>query len=159
MAESFTKSLVCWLQTICPNNTLLAPLLHIGSVLAIKGLIVVASYYTMAISMSISRDEIERMLLHAPEDVLKEVEEYEKRELSRYRVSGAKRRFPSNEDVVDAIKAVSGGVITRANIDHLFETVKKYLEDKGFDTRFLTEGRFWRLVTSLAKKGVLKLRL
>ena len=109
--------------------------------------------------MSMSRDEIERMLLQAPEDVLKEVEEYEKRELSRYRVSGAKKRFPSNEDVVDAIKAVSGGVITRANIDHLFETVKKYLEDKGFDTRFLTEGRFWRLVTSLAKKGVLKLRL
>ncbi len=99
------------------------------------------------------------MLMEAPEDVLKEVEEYEEQELSRYRTSRTKRKFPSNEDVADAIKAVCGGVITRATIDELFDAVKKYLEEKGFDTKFLTEGRFWRLVTSLARKGVVKVRL
>jgi len=104
-------------------------------------------------------NEMERLLSMVPEELLKEIEEFEEREKERYRRSGSKRPFPSNEDVVEAIKEISGGVITRGNIDELFDAVKKHLEDKGFDTRFLTEGRFWRLVTNMVKKGVLKLRL
>jgi len=103
--------------------------------------------------------ELEKLMSMVPEDVLKEVEEYERSELERHRRSGSKRPFPSNEDVAEAIKEVCGGVITRGNIDSLFDAVKEYLEDQGFDTRFLTEGRFWRLVTSLAKKGVIKVRI
>ncbi len=103
--------------------------------------------------------EFEKLLSMVPEDVLKEVEEYERSEMERHRRSGSKKPFPSNEDVAEAIKEVCGGVITRGNIDELFEAVKKYLEEKGFDTRFLTEGRFWRLVTSLVKKGIIKVRL
>ncbi len=94
-----------------------------------------------------------------PEELLREIEEFERSEREKHRKSGSKKPFPSNEDVVEAIKEVSGGVITRGNIDELFDAVKKHLEDKGFDTRFLTEGRFWRLVTSMAKKGIIKVRL
>ena len=104
-------------------------------------------------------EELEKLMTMVPEDVLREVEEYEKSERERHRRSGSKKPFPSNEDVAEAIKEVCGGVITRGNIDSLFEAVKKYLEEQGYDTRFLTEGRFWRLVTSLAKKGVIKVRL
>ncbi len=105
-------------------------------------------------------DEFEKLLSsYTPEELVKEVEEIEKEEMKAFRSSGSKRRFPSNEDVVEAIKELTGGVITRGNIDSLYEAVKKYLEEKGFDTRFLAERRFWRLVTNLAKKGVLKVRL
>ncbi len=93
-----------------------------------------------------------------PEDVLEEIKEYEEKFL-RPRVRGAKKKFPSNEDVAEAIKIVSGGTITRANIENLYEAVKKYLEEQGFDTTFLSESRFWRLVTSLARKGAIKLRI
>ncbi len=103
--------------------------------------------------------ELEKLLSMVPEDVLKEVEEYEKSEREKYRRSGSKKPFPSNEDVAEAIKEVCGGIITRGNIDTLFEAVKKHLEEQGFETRFLTEGRFWRLVTNLVKKGVIKVRL
>ncbi len=103
--------------------------------------------------------ELEKLLTMVPEELLREIEEFERSEREKHRKSGSKKPFPSNEDVVEAIKEVSGGVITRGNIDELFDAVKKHLEDKGFDTRFLTEGRFWRLVTSMAKKGIIKVRL
>lgn len=103
--------------------------------------------------------EFEKLLTMVPEELLREIEEFERSEREKHRKSGSKKPFPSNEDVVEAIKEVSGGVITRGNIDELFDAVKKHLEDKGFDTRFLTEGRFWRLVTSMAKKGIIKVRL
>ena len=102
--------------------------------------------------------ELDELLSRVPEEIVREIEEYEREERARHRASGSKRPFPSNEDVVDAIKEVCGGVITRDTAEHLFEAVKRHLEEKGFDTRFLTEGRFWRLVTNLVKKGILKVR-
>jgi len=103
-------------------------------------------------------EKLDELLSKVPEEILREIEEYEKEERARHRVSGSKRPFPSNEDVVAAIKEVCGGVITRDTAEHIFDAVKKHLEEKGFDTRFLTEGRFWRLVTNLVKKGVIKVR-
>ena len=93
-----------------------------------------------------------------PRDILNEVLEYEE-EVRERRSARSRKPFPSNEDIVEAIMEVSGGVITRSNIDELYEAVLKHLEEKGFETRFVQETRFWRLVTTLVKKRRIKLRL
>lgn len=90
------------------------------------------------------------------EEVLREIEEYERKYLKQpHRKS--KRAFPSNEDIVEAIREVTGGILTRWSAEQLFEAVKEYLEEKGFDTLKVTEGRVWRLATNMAKKGMLRI--
>ncbi|RLG76355.1 MAG: hypothetical protein DRO12_04445 [Thermoprotei archaeon] len=103
-------------------------------------------------------DKLRELLEKVPEDILDEVLEYEEESRER-RGTKSKKPFPSNEDIVEGIMEVSGGIITRSNIDELYEAVLKRLEEKGFETRFVQETRFWRLVTSLVKKGRIKLRL
>ena len=97
-------------------------------------------------------------MLQVPEDALREIEEYEEKEYG-HRSGKRKRKYPSNEDIVEAIKNVSGRSLNRYNIDSLYDAVKQYLEERGFDTSALNESRFWRLVTNLAKKGYLKTNL
>ncbi|RLG87103.1 MAG: hypothetical protein DRO15_05365 [Thermoprotei archaeon] len=92
---------------------------------------------------------------HINEEMLKEIEEYERKYL-RPSHRKPKRAFPSNEDIVEAIRNITGGILTRWNAEQLFEAVKKYLEDRGFDTSRVTEGRVWRLATNMVKKGMLK---
>jgi hypothetical protein len=102
-------------------------------------------------------EDLDKALTNIPKELLDEIVEYEEKE--HVRKAGfikRKKRFPSNEDVVEAIKYISGGSITRYNIDALYEAVKQYLEEKGFDTSALNESRFWRVVTNLTKKGHLK---
>ena len=89
------------------------------------------------------------------EEVLREIEEYEEKYL-KTKHTRSKRSFPSNEDVAEAVRAITGGVITRHSAEELYTSVKKYLESRGFDTSRLTEGRLWRLVTSMVKKGILR---
>jgi hypothetical protein len=104
--------------------------------------------------------DLDRALTNVPKELLDEIVEYEEREHGRRTVSkNRKRKFPSNEDIVEAIKEVSGGTITRHNIDVLYDAVKQYLEEKGFDTTALNESRFWRLVTNLTRRGHLKANL
>ncbi|MEM0027164.1 MAG: hypothetical protein QXT53_06390 [Ignisphaera sp.] len=102
-------------------------------------------------------DDINKKMFEVPSDMLKEIEEYE--ESIRGRKSSKKGKYPSNEDVVEAIKTVTGGVINRFNIDALFDSVKQYLEEHGFDTSALNESRFWRLVSNLVKKNILRSEL
>lgn len=102
-------------------------------------------------------EDLSKKMLEVPSDMLKEIEEYE--ESVQGRKSGKKGRYPSNEDVVEAIKNVTGGVINRFNIDVLFDNVKQYLEEHGFDTSALNETRFWRLVSNLVKKNILRSEL
>ncbi|RLG85782.1 MAG: hypothetical protein DRO39_04760 [Thermoprotei archaeon] len=104
-------------------------------------------------------EELLRKLEEVPDEVLEEVLRYEEELRRRAAASRSRRPFPSNEDVVEAIMEVSGGVLTRSNIDELYDAVIRRLEEKGFETRFVTESRFWRLVTSLVRKRRLKLRL
>lgn len=101
--------------------------------------------------MSDQRDYYEEV----NEEILREIREYEEKYL-RTRRAKSKRPFPSNEDVAEAIKAITSGIITRHSAEELYTSVKKYLESRGFDTSRLTEGRLWRLVTSMVKKGILR---
>lgn len=90
---------------------------------------------------------------YLPEDVVKEINEYEK----KYRTSKTKARgkFPSNEDIVNAILEVTSGKLTRYNIEYLYDNVVEYLRNQGFDTSALTPSRIERLISSLIRKGVL----
>ncbi|MCC6016572.1 MAG: hypothetical protein LM582_05980 [Desulfurococcaceae archaeon] len=90
---------------------------------------------------------------YVPEDVLKEIDEYEKRQ--RVSRSRARTRMPSNEDIVKAILEVTGGKLTRYNVEDLYDNVVEYLRNQGFDTSMLTPSRVERLVSSLIKRGVL----
>lgn len=99
-------------------------------------------------------DNIGRYDDFLPEDLVKEVKEYEERFSKKSRGKG-RARFPSNEDIVDAIINVTGSILTRYNINDLYINVIDYLKSQGFDTSALTESRVERLVSSLLKKGVL----
>lgn len=92
---------------------------------------------------------------YVPEELVKEIDEYEK----KYRKQQSKPRgrgvFPSNEDIVNAILKVTGGRITRYNIDNLYDSVVEYLSNQGFDVSVLTPSRVERLVESLVRKGVI----
>lgn len=90
---------------------------------------------------------------YLPEDVMKEINEYER----KYRTSKIKTRgrFPSNEDIVNAILEVTSGKLTRYNIEYLYDSVVEYLRNQGFDTSALTPSRIERLISSLIRKGVL----
>ncbi len=101
-------------------------------------------------------EEYEEILLNVSTDLLREVEEYEKREYSKQH-KGIKKRYPSNEDIVNAIKELTGGSINRYIIDELYDSVRRYLEEKGFDISILNESRFWRLTNNLIRKGCIRL--
>ena len=88
------------------------------------------------------------------DDVLRYEEEFLRTEFSRGR---GKRRFPSNQDIAEAIVQVTGGVLFEAGLPELYELVKKRLEEEGFDTSFVGERRVVRILNSLVKKGVVKI--
>lgn len=94
---------------------------------------------------------------YLPEELVKEVEEYEK----NFTRSRQKRRskFPSNEDIVNAILEVTGGALARYNVENLYDLVLEHLRSKGFDTSMVTESRVERLVSSLIRRGALADRL
>jgi len=101
------------------------------------------------------KEEYEKMLFNVSVDMLKEIEEYERNEYIKQNRM-LKRKYPSNKEVVNAIKNLTGGTINRYVIDDFYEVVKKYLKDKGFDVSALNKKRFWRLVTNLIRKGYIK---
>ncbi|MDK6028387.1 hypothetical protein QPL79_03295 [Ignisphaera sp. 4213-co] len=103
------------------------------------------------------QEDLSKKLLEVPSDVLKEIEEYE--ETMHSRRTSKRRKYPSNEDIVNAIRNVTGGVVNRHNIDLVFDAVKQYLEEQGFDTSALNESRFWRLLSSLVRKNVIRTEL
>ena len=93
-----------------------------------------------------------------PEDVLEDVLRYEEEFLKReFQGTRGKRRFPSNQDIAEAIVQVTGGVLYEAGLPDLYELVKKRLEEEGFDTSFVGERRVIRILNSLVKKGVIKM--
>ncbi len=90
------------------------------------------------------------------EDVLRYEEEYLRKEMSKGK---SQRKFPSNEDVVEAILEVTGGIVYSSTLENLYDMVKKRLEEKGYETKFVNEKRILRLLSSLAKKKRVKLEL
>lgn len=90
---------------------------------------------------------------YIPDDVVQEINEYEKK-LRRSNLKG-KTKLPSNEDIVNAIIKVTGGSLTRYNIENLYDNVIEYLKHQGFNTSVVSEYRVERLVESLIRKGSL----
>jgi len=92
-----------------------------------------------------------------PQDVLEDILAYEEEYLKKEHAGRrAKRKFPSNQDIAEAIVQVTGGVLYQAGLPNLYELVKRRLEEEGFDTSFVGERRVIRILNSLAKKGVVK---
>jgi hypothetical protein len=81
------------------------------------------------------------MLLNVSVGMLREIEEYERNEYIKQNRM-VKRKYPSNEEVVNAIKNLTGGTINKHVIDNFYEVVRKYLKDKGFDVSALNEKGF-----------------
>lgn len=94
---------------------------------------------------------------YIPDDLVKEIDEYEK----KYRSPSGRSKgvLPSNEDIVNAIIEVTGGTITRHNINDIYDNVIKYLKSQGFNTSAVTASRVERLVSTLLKRGVLSKKL
>ncbi len=103
--------------------------------------------------------EYEKALMSIPKDVLQEIEEYEEQNIEKQRKSQKKKKFPSYADIIEAVREISGGSINRHTIDELYEAVLRYLEEQGFDTSMITENKFWRIVTSLVNRGLIKAKL
>ncbi|MEM1646072.1 MAG: hypothetical protein QXL96_09445 [Ignisphaera sp.] len=94
---------------------------------------------------------------YIPEDVVKEIDDYERRfKVSKPKTKG---RFPSNEDIVNAILRVTSGKITRYNVENLYDDVIEFLKREGFDTSAITPSRIERLVSSLVRRGSLSSEL
>ncbi|HWQ17362.1 MAG TPA: hypothetical protein VNL13_05980 [Sulfolobales archaeon] len=89
-----------------------------------------------------------------PEDLLREVVGNSRRSRGH---RGGKKPYPSNRDVERIVLEVTGGVIGRDLMDHLYGEVLRLLSEKGFDPRHVTERRFWRIVTLMIEKGWLRL--
>jgi len=93
---------------------------------------------------------------YLPSDALKDVEAEE----SRRGIAQRRRsRFPSNEDIASAVREVSGGVITRYNVDQLYEEVLRILKEKGFDVSHVTPGRVERIVASMLRRRSIHAKL
>jgi len=93
---------------------------------------------------------------YLPSDALKDVEAEESR---RWISQRRRARFPSNEDIASAIREVSGGVITRYNVDQLYEEVLRILKEKGFDVSYVTPGRVERIVASMLRRRTIHAKL
>ena len=96
-------------------------------------------------------EEIEHAMEWIPENMLKEVIEEEKR--MRTHGKRAWKPFPTNKDIMRAIVHVTGGVIYRQTLQDLHWEVIERLKQEGFETRFVSSKRVWRLVQYLAEKG------
>ncbi len=86
-----------------------------------------------------------------PEDVLEEVLEAEGRERGKGG-RGGRARFPSSRDIVEAVIEAAGRA-AGIHPDDFPDLVYSVLREKGFDTRFVTVRRIWRVYESLVLRG------
>jgi hypothetical protein len=86
---------------------------------------------------------------YVPEDVLEEIREYGGRGTAK-----RKKPFPSSRDIVEAVKEAA--LIARGiHPDEFPDLVFRILEERGFDTRFVTIKRIWRTYENLVRRGVI----
>jgi len=95
------------------------------------------------------KDEIDYSEL-IPEDLLEEIRRYEREEKSKEKV-----QFPSSRDIVEAMKAAS--LVSKGGIhpDEFPEVVANMLREKGFDTRFVSAKRVWKVYENLVERGII----
>lgn len=86
---------------------------------------------------------------YVPEDLLEEIKEYEKENKRR-----GKKVFPSSRDIVETVKEAS--LMARGiHPDEFPDIVLNLLREKGFDTRYVTVKRIWRVYENLVRRGVI----
>ena len=86
---------------------------------------------------------------YLPEDLLQEIMEYEEENKRR-----GKRVFPSSRDIVEAVKEAA--LMARGiHPDEFPDLVLKILKEQGFDTRYVTVKRIWRVYENLVRRGVI----
>ena len=92
---------------------------------------------------------------YVPEEGLREVLEEEERILRSMRARYRKKPYPSNRDIVEAIREA----LATKHIEHPDEfpdAVIEVLEERGFETRHVTVKRIWRLYETMVRKGVIR---
>ncbi len=93
-------------------------------------------------------------LLEVPEDALRDIYEFE-REIRRAQRRYKKKPYPSNNDIVEAIREV-----LRQNYyvhpDDFPSHVIEFLEMQGYDARHVTVKRVWRLYEMLVRRGIIR---
>ncbi len=88
---------------------------------------------------------------YIPEDLLEEIEEYEKEIRAGKR---KKRNYPSSRDIVLAVKEAA--LKARGlHPDDFPRIVLEILEEQGFDTSYVTVKRIWRVYEKLVRSGVI----
>ncbi|ABN69659.1 hypothetical protein Smar_0552 [Staphylothermus marinus F1] len=86
---------------------------------------------------------------YIPEDLLEEIMEYEKENKRRN-----KKIYPSSRDIVETVKEAA--IMARGvHPDEFPDIVLRLLKEKGFDTRYVTVKRIWRVYENLVRKGVI----
>ena len=87
---------------------------------------------------------------YIPEDLLKEIQEAERKDNHRK----SKARYPSSRDIVNAV--IEAAHMGRSMHPNDFpELVITLLQSRGFDTRHVTEKRIWRTYENLVRRGVI----
>jgi len=96
------------------------------------------------------KDEIDYSEL-IPEDLLEDIRRYEREERSKEKV-----KFPSSRDIVEAVKTAS--LVSKGGIhpDEFPEVVVNMLREKGFDTRFVSAKRVWKVYENLVERGIIQ---
>ena len=91
-----------------------------------------------------------------PDDVIEDLEasvrELE-REIEKFK-RRVKRRYPSNSDIAEAIKRLSGHALL--NPEEFPEKVREALEKEGFYTGLVTDERVWRIYESMVRRGAIR---
>ncbi len=86
---------------------------------------------------------------YIPEDLLEEIKEYE-RETRRK----GKKKYPSSRDIVETVKEAA--LMARGiHPDEFPDLVIQLLQEKGFDTSYVTVKRIWRVYENLVRRGVI----
>ncbi len=92
-----------------------------------------------------------------PEDIIREIKEYEENYNLRSVKRVKKKPYPSARDIVqtvmEAIESFYG------HPDEFPDYVLRLLETKGFCTRHVTVKRIWRTYETLVKRGIIRDKL
>jgi len=87
-----------------------------------------------------------------PEELLEEIREIEEELALKPGPRRPRKRYPSNNDIADAIVAVAS-TYGFAGPEYFPYTVKQYLEGQGFYTGLVNDKRIWRIYETLVRKG------
>jgi len=86
-----------------------------------------------------------------PEEVLKEIEEADKRQK---RTRPRRGRRPARSDIMRAVAEVASGPLIRP--EEFPDLVRERLEQQGFNTSHLSDKRVWATYEEMVRRGKLR---